>query len=274
MKAVIVLALLSLAVPASAKPDIAGRDPGVLQEIDFAPAPGAQLPLDAAFKDESGQPVKLGDYFGERPVVLAPVYYECPMLCTLTLNGLLRASRAIRQTAGKEFEIVAFSIDPAETPDLAAAKDETYRKGYNRRGPDGWHFLTGSEESIRAVSQALNFRYVYDPKSDQYAHASGLVVATPDGRIARTLYGPEFAPRDLKLAVIESSEGRIGSVTEKVLLYCYAFDGANGRYSMRIMRVVQLAGATTAVVLFTSVGIAFRRERKSGKNTPRSGDPS
>lgn len=281
MKRLLLLALMVSAVPASAgRKELTGRDPNILTKIDFAAAPGAQLPLDATFRDAKGRLVKLGDFFKDRPIVLAPVYYECPMLCSLTLNGLLRAARSIRPSAGDYYDVVAFSINPKEGAELAASKQNNYLTGYNRSGKDGkpmktgWHFLTGDEASIRAVTKAINFNYVYDAKSDQYAHASGIIVATPDGRVSRTLYGPEFSPRDLKLAVLESGQGRIGTVTEKVLLYCYAFDGANGRYTMQVMRVVQLAGSATAVILFTGIGFAVRRERRKDGHTPSSGDPS
>jgi protein SCO1/2 len=279
-KFLLIVALAAAVVPAvnGGQKELTGRDPNVLNRIDFAPKPGAVIPMNATFRDENGRAVRLGDYFKDRPVVLAPVYYECPMLCSLTLNGLLRAARAIQPTAGRDFDIVAYSINPKEGSELAKAKADSYLTGYNRPGPDGrplktgWHFLTGDAASIDAVSKAINFNYVYDPKSDQYAHASGLVVATPDGRMSRALYGPEFSPRDLKLALVESGRGRIGTVTDKVLLYCYAFDGANGRYTMQVMRVVQLAGFTTAACLFTGVGFAVRRERRKDDHSSASGD--
>jgi len=231
--------------------------------------------MNTAFLDESGRAVKLGDYFTDKPVVLVPIYYQCPMLCSMTLNGILAAARSIKPTAGPDYQVLAFSINPKEGPELARGKKETYDKGYNRPGSkNGWHFLTGDEDSIRQLTQAINFRFVYDAKSDQYAHASGAIIATPDGRIGRTLYGPDFKPRDLKLALAESGRNEIGSITDKVLLYCYAFDGATGRYTMSVMRVVKLAGAVTVVLLFTGVGVAFRREKKRGENNPESGERS
>ena len=273
MKRVLLLAALFVALPAhAASVKNAGRDPNVLNQIDFAPARGAVVPSDVTFFDENGKPVKLGSFFGEKPVVLLPVYYECPMLCNLTLNGILRASRAIRASVGPDYQIVAFSINPKETAELAMGKRETYVKGYNRpNSENGWHFLIGPEASIQRVTKAINFKYVYDANSDQYAHASGLVVVTPDGRVNRALYGPEFAPRDLKLAITEASKNKVGNITEKVLLYCYAFDGSTGRYSLAIMHVVKLGGAATVACLFTGVGFAIRRERKRG---PKSGDKS
>ncbi len=282
MKKFLFIALMTVLVPAvqAGQKELTGRDPNILNQIDFAPTPGAKLPMDVTFFDEKGRPVKLGSFFKDRPVVLAPVYYECPMLCTLTLNGLLRAARAIRPTVGFDYDVVAFSINPKETAEMAMNKQENYVTGYNRADKNGkpfkggWHFLTGPEASIKAVTQAINFKYVYDAKSDQYAHASGLIVATADGRISRALYGPEFSPRDLKLAVLESGQGQIGTVAEKILLFCYAFDGANGRYSMRVMRVVQLAGSATVVIMFAGVGLALRRERKKTGTPPTSGDQS
>jgi protein SCO1/2 len=222
-----------------------------------------QLPLDLSFHDETGKPVQLRDYFGEKPVVLALVYYQCPMLCTLVLNGLLRSLRALSFTAGTEFTVVTVSFDPRETPTLAATKKATYLHEYARSGAEaGWHFLTGEEPAIRRLTQAVGFRYVYDAKTDQYAHASGILVLTPQGRIARYFYGVEYAPRDLRLGLVEASANKIGSPVDQLLLLCYHYDPAAGKYGVLITNVLRLAGVATVLGLGTFMLVMFRRERQ------------
>ncbi len=258
-RALIVIATLALSLSVRAE----SRSEALLNQITFNPPLGAAVPLDTVFKDEAGAEVRLGDLFHGKPVVMAPVYFECPMLCTLTLNGLLKAARAVRPTAGPDFTVVAFSINPKDTPALAAAKRESYAKGYNRPGSDGgWRFLTGTPESIATLSRALGFTYVYDAATGQYGHASALAVLAKDGKIVRGLDGPEFEPKDLKLALIEAAEGRIGTPIEKALMYCYSFDGSTGRYSMQIMKVVRTAGAATALLLGLGIGYQVRKERR------------
>lgn len=228
-----------------------------------------QLPLDLSFRDETGKPVYLRDYFGEKPVVLALVYYQCPMLCTLVLNGLLRSLRALSFTAGTEFTVVTVSFDPRETSALAATKKAAYLQDYARPGAEtGWHFLTGEEPAIQQLTQAVGFRYVYDAKADQYAHASGIIVLTPQGRIARYFYGVEYAPRDLRLGLVEASANKIGSPVDQLLLLCYHYDPATGKYGVLITNVIRLAGVATVLGLGTFMLVMFRRERQQQTTSP------
>jgi protein SCO1/2 len=221
-----------------------------------------QVPLDLTFRDETGKNVQLRDYFGEKPVILSLVYYECPMLCSLVLNGLLRSLRALAFTAGEEFNVVTVSFNPVETPPLAAAKKEAYLQNYGRPGATaGWHFLTGEEEAIQQLTRAVGFRYVYDPASKQYAHASGIIVLTPQGKIARYFYGIEYAPRDLRLGLVEASANKIGSPIDQVLLFCFHYDPAGGKYSLIIMNVIRLAGLATVLALGAFMFVLFRRDQ-------------
>ncbi|MDA0747624.1 MAG: SCO family protein [bacterium] len=238
--------------------------PTVLQEVGIDQRLGDSISLDLMFQDETGAQVRLGDYFGERPVVLALVYYECPMLCTQVLNGLLSSIRTLSFSAGEEFEVVTVSFDPADTPELAAAKKAEYIKQYGREGAAaGWHFLTGDPASIDALTEAVGFRYVADPASGQFAHASAIMVLTPEGELARYFYGIEYPPRDLRLGLIEASKGEIGlPVLDAVLLYCFHYDPITGKYGMVIMNVLRLAGVATVLVLGTFMVVMLRRDRK------------
>ncbi len=241
-----------------------GTTPPALQNVRFEQKLDAALPLDAVFRDEAGQAVKLGDYFGKRPVVLAFVYYECPMLCNQILNGLVSAIGVLDQTVGKDFDVVAISFDSRETPVMAAAKKASYLDRYARPGSDqGWHFLTGDDASIRRATDAAGFHFAWDEQTQQFAHASGIMVVTPDGRLARYLFGIEYPPRDLKFAMMESSAGRIGSVVDQVLLYCYHYEPATGSYSYSAMNAVRLGGAVTMVVLFGFIAISLRRDGRA-----------
>ncbi len=242
----------------------ANQTPPPLQQVRFDQKLDARLPLDAAFKDEAGRDVRLGDYFGTRPVVLAFVYYECPMLCTQILNGLVSGLGVLDQTAGKEFDVVAISFDARETPVMAAAKKAVYLDTYKRPGAEqGWHFLTGDEANIRRVTDAAGFQFSWDETTQQFAHASGVMVVTPDGRLARYLFGIEYPPRDLKFALMESSEGRIGSVVDQVLLYCYHYEPTTGSYSLIAMNAVRLGGAVTVALLFGFVAMSLRRDGRA-----------
>lgn len=216
------------------------RDVGIEQRLD------ENVPLDLPFRDESGAVVRLGQYFVDRPVVLALVYYECPMLCTLVLNGLVSSLKAVSLDAGSDFEVVAVSIDPDETPAMAAAKKDTYLHAYRRPGAaDGWHFLTGDEQAIASLADAIGFRYRYDEESGEFAHAAGIAVLTPSGRIARYFYGVEYAPRDLRLGLIEAAEERIGTAVDQLMLFCFRYDVATGRYSAAVLNLVRLGGVLT-----------------------------
>jgi protein SCO1/2 len=239
--------------------------PGTLQDVGFEQRLDETLPLDLSFRDEDGREVRLGEYFGDRPVLLAFVYYECPMLCSQVLNGVTSALVAIDERAGRDFDVVAVSFDPRETPPMAAAKKKSYIDRYNRPNAErGWHFLTGSEASIRALTAAAGFKYAWDEQTQQFAHASGFVIATREGRLSRYFFGIEYAPRDVKFALIESSAGRVGSLVDQVLLYCYHYDPATGSYSFVAMKAVQLGGAVTLLALAGFVVVALRREHRAG----------
>jgi protein SCO1/2 len=239
------------------------REDSILARIDIEQKLGTALPLDAAFVDEHGKAVRLGDFFAERPVVIAPVYYECPMLCTLVLEGFIKALRTLKFAPGHEFDVVVLSFDPGEGPELALKKETAYLTSYGKpETADGWHFLTGTEPEIRRVTDALGFHYVYDDKRDEYAHGATLVIATPDGTIARYLFGIEFSARDLRLGLVEAAEGRIGTVVDRFLLYCYHYDPSAGRYSAAVLNIVRLGGVATvsAMLLFF---LAMRRRDKA-----------
>lgn len=240
--------------------------PRVLRGVGFDQRLNEQVPLDAVFRDETGQPVRLGDYFGDKPVILVLAYYRCPQLCTEVLNGLVRALLDVPFTIGQEFTIVTVSFDPRETPALAAAKKKTYVGRYGRQGAvAGWHFLTGEETSIRALTSAVGFRYVYDARRDQFAHASGIMVLTPGGTIARYFYDIRYSPLDLRLSLVEASENRIGSPVDQVLLYCFHYDPSEGKYGPVVMRFVRLGGAMTVLTLGTFLGVMWRRERRKAR---------
>ena len=235
--------------------------PELLTEIGLDQKLNAQVPLELPFKDEDGRDVRLGDYFGKRPVILTLVYYECPMLCTQVLNGLTSALGVLKFSVGQEFDIVTVSFDPKETPELASAKKAAYIQRYKRAGAEnGWHFLTGGEKSIAALTKAVGFRYAYNAGIDQYAHVSGIMVLTPDGRMSRYFYGIEYGPRDVRLALIEAADKRIGTPVDQLLLYCFHYDPKSARYSFAIMRLVRAAGVTTVLALVAGVFMLRRRE--------------
>jgi protein SCO1 len=221
---------------------------------------GAQLPLDAEFKDEAGKTVTLGSYFGKRPVVLVLAYYECPMLCTLVLNGVETALNVVDLNMGKDFEVVTVSFNPRETPALAAAKKQTYTQAYRRGGAqEGWHFLTGTETNIHRVTEAVGFHYKYDEKTDQYYHSAGIMVATPDGVLSKYFYGIEFSARDLRLGLVDASNRRIGKLSDVVLLLCMHYDPITGRYGFAAMTAVRVAGLITVALMVTFIIRAVRR---------------
>lgn len=216
---------------------------------------GAELPIDVIFQDETGRDVRLGDLLVEKPVVLLPVYYKCPMLCGLELKGLLRCLRAMELNVGQDFEVIAFSFDPKEKPSLAAQKKKQTVRDYGRaNSADGWHFLTGSRESSELLCDAIGFRTTYDKRSGQYAHVACLVVIAPDGRICRYFYGVEFVPREMKLALIEASDGQVGTIADQIQLLCFAYDPATGKYGFAILRTLQTAGILTVVILISCIG--------------------
>jgi protein SCO1/2 len=239
--------------------------PGVLQEVGWDQKLGGTLPLGLAFRDESGKLVRLGDYFGTKPVVLSLVYYQCPMLCTLSLNGLAGALEVLSFVPGQEFEVVTVSFDPAEGPVLAAAKKKTYLARYKRsEAQKGWHFLTGSKESIDALTRATGFRYVWDAPTKQFAHPAGVLVATPEGRISHYLFGVEYSPKDLRLALVDAAGGRIGTAVDQVLLFCYQYDAKAGRYSASILNLLRLFAVATVVALGGFILTTTMRRRGRG----------
>jgi protein SCO1/2 len=267
-------AVVSLAAPVvSAQPSrpLSVPPPGkaateqipMLKEVGIDQKPNAQLPLDTEFTDEHGATVTLKQYFGQRPVVLALVYYGCPMLCTQVLNGLAGSLQGMSYTVGQEYDVLVVSFDPGETPAMAADRKKDFLRRYIRdANPANVHFLTGRDASIQALTRAVGFRYAYDKAIDQYAHPAAITVLTADGRVSRYLYGVEFAPRDLKLALVEASEGRIGTVVEQAMLFCYHYDPESGKYGFVIMNVVRAAGALTVILLAGSIFVALRRERR------------
>lgn len=237
--------------------------PAILKEIGYDQKLDAELPLDATFKDESGRTVALGSYFGDRPVILNFVYYECPMLCTQVLNGLASTLGILTLEPAKDFEIVTISIDPRETPKLAAEKKAAYLARYRRpTAAAGWHFLTGDQPSIQRVTKAAGFRYVWDDHLKQFAHPTGVIVATPQGRISRYLFGIEYGGRDMRLALVEASAQKIGTPVDTVLLYCFHYDPTTGKYGFVVMRAVRIAGAATVLLLGTFILVMVRRERR------------
>jgi len=255
----VVAAALSLALlavlPARAEVPPGLRDIGIDQRL------GESIPLDLHFRNEAGADVRLGRYFGDKPVILALVYYECPMLCTLVLNGLVSSLRALSLDAGKDFQVVAVSFDPRETPAMATAKRDTYLEAYRRAGAAaGWHFLTGDEDSIRRLTEAVGFRYRFDPASGEFAHASAITVLTPRGEIARYFYGVEYAPRDLRLGLVEAAQEKIGSAVDQLLLFCFRYDVNTGRYSAAVLNLVRLGGVLTVVVLGGFILLSRRRD--------------
>jgi protein SCO1/2 len=242
--------------------------PAALQGVDFEQRLGDDLPLDASFTDSSGQTRRLGDYFGERAVIVALVYYECPMLCNLVLNGVVTSLRAVDFDAGDAFDVVVVSFDSRETPELAAAKKNNYVASYGREGTTaGWHFLTGDEANIARLTDAVGFRYVYDDERDEFAHSAGIVLATPEGEISRYLYGIDFPPRDLRLGLVEAADSKIGTLVDQVLLYCFHYDPATGRYSIATLNAIRIGGVLTVAALLTFMLTALRHERIQASET-------
>jgi len=232
----------------------------LLQAVGISQKMGAQIPLDLPFADESNRDVTLRQYF-EKPVILALVYYQCPSLCNMVLNGVLSAVKQLDMTAGQQYEVIAVSFDPRETPSMAAAKKQTYLKDYGRPGAEqGWHFLTGPETSSKALAEAVGFRYFYDSLTNQYAHSSAIMILTPAGRIARYFYGIQYPSRDVRLGLVEASSEKIGTPTDQVLLYCFHYDPTTGKYALVIMNVLRLAALITLGVLATFMIVMFRRD--------------
>ena len=244
----------------------AGAKPGILNRVGIDQRIGEQLPLDLVFADEAGRQVRLGDYFGKRPVILALVYCECPMLCTQVLNGLVTALGVMNFEVNKEFDVVAVSFNPKEGPGLAAQKKAAYVQRYGRpQSAPGWHFLTGTQESIDRLTKAVGFRYEYDARIGQYAHGAGIEVLTPRGTLSKYFYGIEFSARDIRFGVIEASEERVGTRIDDVLLLCYHYDPATGTYGAAVLEMVRLGGIVTVLAIATFLTVSLRRERAAGQ---------
>ena len=260
--------------PAPAQPSYSMQDgnlrpalPGALQGVGIDQKLDYRLPLDAVFKDESGRSVPLSTFFAsKKPVILAPVYYRCPMLCTQILTGLESSLKAVSFNPGRDFEVVAFSFDPKDTPETAASKRELYVRRYARPGTaNGWHFLTGDEQNIKRLTDALGFHFKYDPASDQFAHASAVMIATPEGRLSRYFYGVEYAPRDIRLGLVEASKGNIGTPVDQILLFCFHYDPATGKYGALAIGSLRVASALFVLIGGAFLFIVIRRESRHNK---------
>jgi len=252
------------------QPSLSMRDPNVkpalpraLDGVGIDQQLDRQLPLQLTFRDEFGRDVQFSSFFQTgKPVILAFVYYRCPMLCSQILTGLESSLKAVSFNAGRDFEVVAVSFDPKDTPEIAAAKRQMYVKRYGRPGTqNGWHFLTGDETNIRALTDAAGFHYKYDPSTEQFAHASGIMITTPDGRLSRYFYGVEYAPRDVRLGLVEASQNKIGTPVDQILLFCFHYDPSTGKYGALTMNLVRYAGATFVLICTAFLVIAFRKEK-------------
>jgi len=269
------LLLVASAATAQAVPDNTGPAsrymPAVLRNVGFEPPLNGHLPLDLAFRDETGRNVQFRDYFNQRPVVLALVYYGCPMLCDEVEQGVVGTLRMLSFTPGKDYEVVFVSFDPRETPDMAAQKKQVAVSHFRRpETASGWHFLTGSKESIDALTKGANFRYTFDQKSGLFAHASGIMLLTPDGRISRYFYGVEYPSRDVRLGLVDASAGKIGTPIDRALLFCYHYDPASGRYSTSILKIIRLGGVLTILGLVAGM-LVFRRRDAAAARTKSQG---
>ncbi|MGB9456568.1 MAG: SCO family protein [Bryobacteraceae bacterium] len=247
--------------------------PGALKGVGIDQKLDAQVPLSTIVRDEAGRDVPLGSFFHSgKPVLLAPVYYRCPMLCTEILTGMESALKVVSLNPGRDFEVIALSFDPKDTPDLAEAKKENYLRRYNRPNTaNGWHFLTGTEANVRVITDAIGFHYKYDPTTDQYAHASAIMILTPAGRVSKYFYGVEYSPRDLRLGLVEASSEKIGTPVDAVLLFCFHYDPATGKYGAVAMNLVRGAGVALLLVGGLAIVIALRRESRGRKNMRQAG---
>ena len=237
--------------------------PRALREVGFDQKIGTMLPLGLRFRDETGASVELGSFFGQRPVLLSLVYYECPMLCSMALNGLVSSLRVLNMEPGRDFEIVTVSFDSTEGPELAAAKKAKYLEEYHRPGAaSSWHFLTGEGPAIRGLTESVGFRYTWDEPTKQFAHASGLIVTTPAGELARYFFGIEYAPRDLRLGLVEASQGKLGNVVDQALLYCFRYDPESGTYAAAALNLVRAGGVVTVILIAVFILWMRRQERR------------
>jgi protein SCO1/2 len=242
--------------------------PPYLQNVGIEQHLNGQVPTDLAFVDDTGRPVKLGDYFGKKPLILNLVYYTCPMLCGEALAGLSASMKMIKFDVGDQFGVVTVSFNPKETPEIAAAKKKEYVKRYGRPSANtGWHFLTGPADSINALTKAVGFQYQYDESRNQYAHATAIMVLTPEGRISRYFYGVDFPPKDLRLGLVEATSGKIGNPVDQVLLYCYHYDPATGKYGAVVSNMLKVGGAVTILLVVGMILIFLRLERMAPRSS-------
>lgn len=254
----------SLAAP---QPEAGVRNerPAALRDIEIEQRLDEQVPLDIVLRDEQGRPRPLAELFRGKPVILSLVYYECPMLCTLVLNGLTSALKTLSFNAGQEFDIITVSFDPTEGPELAAAKKASYLDRYRRAGAEaGWHFLTGDAAEVEKLAQSVGFAYRYDPDIEEFAHAAAIIVLTPEGRISRYFFGVEYPPRDLRLGLVEAASGRVGTVVDQLMLFCYRYDPSTGKYTPIVMNIVRLGGLVTVIALAALILLLRRRDGGAG----------
>ena len=273
---VVFISLLSIAAIWAQPGQPAPAQPSAMRDSNSKPAPlpaglrgvnieqrlNQQVPLDLVFRDEFGRSLPLSTYFsGNKPVLLALVYYNCPMLCTLILNGVESSLKAVSLDPGRDFEVVAVSFDPRDTPEIAARKKANYLQRYRRPNTaNGWHFLTGDEPSIKALTEALGYSYKFDPATGQFAHASAIMILTPQGKLSRYFYGVEYAPRDVRLGLVEASQNKIGTPVDQILLFCYHYDPGSGKYGAIAMNMVRLGGATFVLICGTFLFVAWRHD--------------
>jgi protein SCO1 len=270
---VVALVLMLVASPASAqwtRQRVEPPPPEILKRVGIDQRLNERVPLDLPFRDDRGREVTLGQYFGTRPVILALVYYDCPMLCNQILTGLTQTLRVLPFDAGREFDVVAVSFDPTEGPKLSGAKKAAYVSRYGREGAaDGWHFLTGSQASITALTEAVGFRYEWEEQTRQWAHGAAIMVLTPSGVISRYFYGIEYGVRDVRLGLVEAADERIGSAADQLMLLCYKYDPMTGRYGMIALTSIRTGGVITVLALVSFIAVMLRRERKQSA----AGDP-
>jgi protein SCO1/2 len=262
------MALLVCAYPAQAQAfRPSDMKPPILRNVGLDQKLNAQVPLDAQFRDENGQTVRLSDYFSSgKPAILDLVYYQCPMLCGEGLIGLARALKGVSFTAGREFQVITISIDPTETPELARAKKKIYVERYGRAEADqGWHFLTGDKKEIDTVASAVGFRYTYDASAKQYAHPATIVLLSPEGKVTQYYPGIEYGPRDLKLGLVEASNRKIGSIIDDAVLFCYHYDAQTGKYTPAVWKAVRAGGAVTVIGLAVLIGVLIRQDPNRAK---------
>jgi protein SCO1/2 len=267
------IALLPFALlPQAAWAQRADEKPDKLNGVDIVQRLHQQVPRDIELRDEAGYPVAIGTYFTDRPVILALVYYECPMLCTLVLNGLLRSLRVLDFDLGDEFDVITVSFDPRDTSEIASAKRLKYLREYGREVTDGWRFLTGDEPQIRRLADAVGFKYTFDPETGQFAHATAIMILTPEGRVSRYFMGVEYAPRDLKLALMDAAKGAIGSPADKILHYCFAYDPTTGKYGLAIVNILRAGGVATLIALGSFIALMLRRDRHARADATSTGN--